>query len=282
MAANVVTARLLAPANSRKLLWRIVSALVLAPPVLAAVWFGLPWVALLALLAVAGMAWEWGRLCGRGRFATVGSLVLVTGVSSVFVIFFGVQPAWLSVAVAVAGAGAVAVAAAQTREAEPLWAGLGTAWLTLGAASFLWLAARPGGRDTALWLLGVVWATDIGAYVVGRAVGGPRLAPRISPHKTWAGLIGGVASAAVVALVAARLRGASAPLLVGASIALAVVAQLGDLAESLAKRHFGVKDSSGLIPGHGGLLDRLDGLIAAAMAAAALTLAAGEAPLAWG
>jgi phosphatidate cytidylyltransferase len=117
--------------------------------------------------------------------------------------------------------------------------------------------------------------------VVGRTLGGPRLAPRISPGKTWAGLIGGTACAAAVALVAARLTGASGALLVAASAALAVVAQIGDLAESMAKRHFGVKDSSGLIPGHGGLLDRLDGLIAAAMAAAVLTVAVGETPLAW-
>jgi phosphatidate cytidylyltransferase len=271
----------LAPANSRTLLWRIVSALVLAPPVLAAVWFGPPWVALVDLLAAAGMGWEWGRLCGRGKFATVGAVVLLTGISSVLILFFDIHLATVSVLVAVAGASAAAVAAGVTREAEPAWAGVGTLWLTLGAVSFLWLALGPGGRDTALWLLAVVWATDIGAYVVGRGLGGPRLAPRISPGKTWAGLIGGTACAAAVALVAARLTGASGALLVAASAVLAVVAQIGDLAESMAKRHFGVKDSSGLIPGHGGLLDRLDGLIAAAMAAAVLTVAVGETPLAW-
>jgi phosphatidate cytidylyltransferase len=282
MAANAATAPLLGPVNPRKLLKRIVSALVLAPPSLAAVWFGPPWLDLLVLLAAAGMGWEWGRLCGRGRFATVGSLVLLTSAASVFVLVFEVHPAVLSVLVAVAGALAVLAAAALTREAEPLWAGMGTLWLTLGGVAFLRLAIGPRGRDTALWLLAVVWATDIGAYVVGRALGGPRLAPRISPHKTWAGLLGGTASAAAVGLVAARLTGASSMLLLATSIALAVVAQLGDLAESLAKRHFGVKDSSGLIPGHGGLLDRLDGLIAAAIAAAALALATGQTPLSWG
>jgi phosphatidate cytidylyltransferase len=280
----------LAPVNPRTLLWRIVSALVLAPPALAAVWFGPPWVALLVLLGAGGMAWEWGRLCSRGKFRTVGWLTLVTGVSSILVLFLDVHPATLSVLLAVVGASAVAVAAATTREAEPLWAGLGTLWLTLGAAGFLWLALGPPGlaqeqqgRNTALWLLAVVWATDIGAYVVGRALGGPRLAPRISPRKTWAGLIGGTASAAVAAVVVARLlTGTASGLLIATSVGLAVVAQLGDLAESLAKRHFGVKDSSGLIPGHGGLLDRLDGLIAAAIAAAAITIVAGEGPLAWG
>jgi phosphatidate cytidylyltransferase len=281
MAAKDATAPLLGPVNPGKLLRRIVSAIVLAPPVLAAVWFGPPWLDLLVLLAVAGMGWEWGRLCSRGRFAIVGALVLLTGVSSVLALVLDAHPASAPVLAAVAGALIVLAAAAATREAEPGWAGIGALWLTLGAVGFLWLATGAKGRDTALWLLAVVWATDIGAYVVGRAAGGPRLAPRISPHKTWAGLIGGTASAAAAGVVAARLTGAPSLLLLGTSMLLAIVAQLGDLAESLAKRHFGVKDSSGLIPGHGGLLDRLDGLIAAAIAASALALATGETPLAW-
>ena len=269
------------PVRRHNLLRRIVSALVLAPPSLAAVWFGPPWLDLLVLLAAAGMGGDWGRLSGRGRFATVGSLVVVTSVASVLVLFFDIHPAILSVVVAIAGASAVLAAAALTREAEPLWAGIGTLWLTLGGVGFLWLAMGSKGRDTALWLLAVVWATDIGAYVVGRALGGPRLAPRISPHKTWAGLIGGTAGAALAGLAAARLTEASSSLLVLTSIALAIVAQLGDLAESLAKRHFGVKDSSGLIPGHGGLLDRVDGLLAASVVAGVARLAAGHNPITW-
>jgi phosphatidate cytidylyltransferase len=281
MAAKDATAPLLGPGNPRKLLLRIVSAVVLAPPVLAAVWFGPPWLDLLVLLAVAGMGWEWGRLASRGRFAIVGALVLLTGVLSVAVLVLDARPAGAPVLVAVAGALVVLATAAATRQAEPGWASIGTLWLTLGGVGFLWLARGSKGPDTALWLLAVVWATDIGAYVAGRAVGGPRLAPRISPHKTWAGLIGGTTSAAAAGLVAARLADAPSLLLLGTSMVLAVIAQLGDLAESLAKRHFGVKDSSGLIPGHGGLLDRLDGLIAAAIAASALVLAAGKTPLAW-
>jgi phosphatidate cytidylyltransferase len=186
-----------------------------------------------------------------------------------------------ALAVALAGSLGVLFYAAWTGKVEPLWAGGGTLWLTLGALGFLWLGLGPAGRDTTLWLLAVVWATDIGAYAAGRSLGGPRLAPRISPNKTWAGLIGGVSCAALVTLAAAALTGSPWPLLVATSVGLAVVAQLGDLAESYAKRHFGVKDSSGLIPGHGGLLDRLDGLLAAAIAAALVTVATGESPLAW-
>jgi phosphatidate cytidylyltransferase len=259
----------------------VVSALSLAPPVLAAVWFGSPWLPALVVLAVAGMGWEWARLCGRGTFALapMGALVLLTGVISVLTLAFGVDT--LAIVIAVLGALTVLAVAALTRAAEPLWAGVGTLWLTLGALAFLFLAQQPLGRNTAFWLLAVVWATDIGAYAAGRTLGGPRLAPRISPQKTWAGLIGGAGSAAAVSLASAPLTHAPSVLLAAVSIALAVVAQLGDLAESLAKRHFGVKDSSGLIPGHGGLLDRLDGLLAAAMAAALLALAIGESPLAW-
>src|SRR5215831_10922160 len=99
MAANAATARLLAPANPRKLLLRIVSALVLAPPVLAAVWFGPPWLTMLVLLAAAGMAWEWGRLCGRGKFAAVGPWILLTSVASVLILFFDARAATTSAAV---------------------------------------------------------------------------------------------------------------------------------------------------------------------------------------
>ena len=118
------------------------------------------------------------------------------------------------------------------------------------------------GRDLVFWLLAVVWATDIGAYFAGRGIGGAKLAPAISPNKTWAGLIGGALAAALVGIIAARLLGSGAiPLAVG-GMALAVVAQGGDLLESWCKRRFGVKDSSHVIPGHGGILDRVDGLLA--------------------
>ena len=108
---------------------------------------------------------------------------------------------------------------------------------------------------------------------MGRTVGGPRLAPRISPNKSWAGFIGGLAGPALVGAAAAPLLHGSPGLIASLAAALGLAAQLGDLAESLAKRHFGVKDSSGLIPGHGGLLDRLDGLLAAALAFMAASLA---------
>jgi phosphatidate cytidylyltransferase len=260
---------------------RIMSALVMAPVALAAAWLGGWWLAALVLVITLGMCWEWARLATGGGFGATGIATAATGVISVGSLLWGVD---LDVAVGLAIAGSVVVLAIAvvSRTAEPLWAAGGALWVTLGTAAFLWLALV-GGRGTLLWLLGIVWATDIGAYAAGRSIGGPKLAPRLSPNKTWSGLGGGLVSAALVGLIAAWLSGAPAVALSLLSGGLAVVAQLGDLAESLAKRHFGVKDSSNLIPGHGGLLDRLDGLLAASIVAglAALALGNSHGPVNW-
>ena len=130
---------------------------------------------------------------------------------------------------------------------------------------------QPGGLLLAFWTLSLVWATDIGAYFAGRSIGGPKLAPRVSPSKTWAGLGGGVLAALILGFVLHRFAGLPIQL-AAASGLLAVAAQLGDLLESAMKRRAGVKDSGTLLPGHGGVMDRLDGVVAAAPLAAALYL----------
>jgi len=153
----------------------------------------------------------------------------------------------------------------------------GVPYVGLGAAALLWLRAGHGsGRLAVLFVVLVVWASDIGAYAVGRLIGGPLLAPAISPGKTWAGAVGGLVAAAAVGFVS--LHPGSALLAAG----LGIAAQAGDLMESAMKRGFGVKDSGWLIPGHGGLLDRFDGLLTAAPAAAAAALLAGRTALGWG
>jgi len=153
----------------------------------------------------------------------------------------------------------------------------GVPYIGLATAALLWLRADDGvGRSAVLFVMLVVWASDIGAYLVGRLLGGPLLAPAISPGKTWSGAAGGLLAAALVGF--ATLHPAAALLATG----LGIAAQLGDLMESAMKRGFGVKDSGWIIPGHGGLLDRLDGLLTAAPAAAAVSLFAGRAAVGWG
>lgn len=147
--------------------------------------------------------------------------------------------------------------------------GFGIAYVAFPAMALVFLREQENGLLLALWTLATVWATDTGAYFAGRSIGGPKLAPSVSPNKTWAGLIGGLLAALVLGLW--LWREAELPLeLALASPILAVISQIGDLYESWLKRQAGVKDSGTLLPGHGGVLDRLDGLVPVAPAAAGL------------
>jgi len=169
---------------------------------------------------------------------------------------------------------APALSAAGVRPRPLIWSVSGVAYIALPCLALIWLRGQAeAGRISVLWLVLSVWATDIGAYIAGRLIGGPKLAPRISPNKTWAGLGGGMAGAALVGVGTAWMTGlASMPALALAGLALAVAEQAGDLVESAWKRHFHVKDSGSLIPGHGGLLDRVDGLLFVALGAAMMAL----------
>jgi len=219
---------------------RLLSVAVLVPPVVfAIVMGGFVWIALV-VVSGAILVWEWGRLCRAPAARSPGPPVAA------------------------------------------FWLPFGVVWLAAAAAALLSLRldVATGFADT-LFLCLVVASTDVGAYVFGRRLGGPRLAPKISPNKTWSGVVGGLLTAMAVggaagyALAPAGL--ASGRVVAGAvSVAalLGVLAVLGDLFESWMKRRCDVKDTSGLIPGHGGLLDRLDGLLAAAPAAALLAYAA--------
>jgi len=205
---------------------RILSASILGPLLLAALWLGFPWVDIVAALAAPIMVSEWLRLT-HGR-----------------------APARV----------------------------LALAYAMAAVIALLWLRHQPPyGRETSIWIVACVWATDTGAYFLGTIAGGAKLAPRISPGKTWSGLIGGVCWAAVASAAIGLLFGLGGTLtLAVAGVAIAVIAQLGDLAESAAKRAAGVKDSGKLIPGHGGLLDRIDGLMAALVAVALARLTLGD------
>ncbi len=138
------------------------------------------------------------------------------------------------------------------------------------------------GREMLLWLFAVVWAADTGAYAFGRLIGGARLAPVISPNKTWSGLVGGIGMAGAAGGVTALILGSSGLFtLAGWSAAIGAVAQAGDLVESWVKRHFGVKDTGAILPGHGGLFDRVDGLLAAAVAVALIEASTKSSILTW-
>jgi phosphatidate cytidylyltransferase len=240
---------------------RILSALVLAPPALLAIYLGGLWTAALVVAAGGLMGWEWARLCNGGRLGLSG-MVAVATLAVLAPAFLFAPPATAPAVLGVGAAAGAALAAAGGSRGDA-WLPLGIVYIGFACLALLWLRSVPaGGRDLVFWLFAVVWATDTGAYFAGRAIGGPRLAPRISPNKTWAGLIGGALAAALVGVLAAGLLARDAMLLVVGGMLLAVVSQGGDLLESWCKRRFGAKDSSHIIPGHGGILDRADGLLA--------------------
>lgn len=256
-----------APSN---LLLRIAAALVLVPLALGAAYAGgVFWTALVTVVAV-GLYLEWLMVVGEVRTVSVGTAGALAVAAAGICCAFGL----VDFAVVVLGLGLVVVTllAAGRR----LWVAAGFLYASAAelASVLVRLDASEGWHALVLVLL-VVWASDIGGYVAGRGIGGPKLAPRISPNKTWAGAIGGFVASLVAAAgwSFAGAGGLSAMLVVAAG--LSVVSQLGDLAESAVKRHFGVKDSSHIIPGHGGLLDRLDGYVAAIVFAAILGLLRG-------
>lgn len=275
-----------AEAGTRNLIVRIISAAVLAPIVLAIAYLG-GWLFLLVCgLAAAGILWEWTHLIAAralpqqlapGWAALLAALALVgLGYPAVAV---------LAVALGAVAAGAVTFAGAGRRRISASWAAGGVIYAGL---SFLGPALL---RDDAkfgfqafLFVALIVWITDIMAYFVGRGVGGPRLWPRVSPNKTWSGAVGGLAGGVAAGLAVAYASGLGRLASLGViALALSLLAQAGDLFESAVKRRFGAKDSGQIIPGHGGLMDRLDGFLFAAAAAAAIgALHAGTAAAAKG
>ncbi|HEY4774766.1 MAG TPA: phosphatidate cytidylyltransferase [Xanthobacteraceae bacterium] len=242
---------------------RIASAAVLAPAAIAVAWVGGIVFVLFWTIAAAGIFWEWTSLV-----ATARRLILALGFATLAIMAALTAAGWHAAALLVLAAGVLGVglcAQARTR----LWAvaGLLYAAIALSAPTALRSDANSGFLAL-LFLFAVVWLTDILAYFVGRALGGPKLCPAISPKKTWAGAVGGAAGAVVVGVVFASYAELEPVPLALLGFALSVIAQAGDLFESAVKRRFGAKDASHLIPGHGGVMDRLDAFLAAALAAA--------------
>ena len=209
------------------------------------------------------MFWEWQRLIGAEKLIErVGPGLVALALAAVFAMNGSIAGALGALAVGAAIVGTLAGPALR------VWAGAGVFYAGALAVSLALLRASPAyGLPAILWLFAVVWGADIAAYFAGRLIGGPRLWPRVSPGKTWSGAVVGALAGAACGLVVAAWTD-RIDLLFWLGLATAIVSQLGDLFESGIKRRFGAKDSGGLIPGHGGLMDRLDAFIAAALFAA--------------
>jgi phosphatidate cytidylyltransferase len=249
--------------GAHNLLMRVIAALVLAPLALAIAYAGgWLWTALVTLAAI-GLYAEWLMIVGASRDTRVVMAGVVTlAISGLGLAIGRIDAAFLALIIGLAG---VALLSSERR----LWTATGFLYAAAAEiASVLVRLDQTKGFAALILVLLVVWVTDIGGYFAGRGIGGPKLWPRVSPKKTWAGSIGGfVVSLVVAGGFAALGLGKTGPiLLLGA--ALSIASQLGDLFESAIKRRFGVKDSSHIIPGHGGLLDRLDGFVAAIVLAA--------------
>lgn len=249
-------------AQRSNLATRTLTAIVLLAVATAALVAGKTAFWLLVFVLGLAMALEWARLVGAAGWRAALGAVLIAGVLLfVLPLFRPIDETSLLVALAAAvAAGLVGTS---------LRLGFGILYIGLATVAIVFLRETAGLVPT-LWTLVTVWATDIGAYFAGRSIGGPKLAPALSPNKTWAGLIGGLACAMIAAGVFVYAAGLP-PRIVPLAGALAVLAQCGDLFESWLKRRAGVKDSSNLFPGHGGALDRLDGLLPVAICVAAMT-----------
>lgn len=247
-----------APSN---FVMRVLAALVLAPLAIALAYAG-GWLwALLVTLVSIGLFAEWLMVVGAGSTALTGAGTIVIATMGLCVTFGALKTAVITGFIG----GAIVTLIARGKF---VWAATGFAYASAALlASILVRKDLVNGFSALMFVLLVVWATDIGGYFAGRSIGGPKLWPRVSPKKTWSGALGGfVASLAVAGGFAASGIGKTIPLLIVSAI-LSVVSQAGDLFESAVKRRFGVKDSSHLIPGHGGLMDRLDGFVAAILMA---------------
>ena len=242
-------------AKFSSLIKRIITSLVLIPVVIWCLFAGYPFVQMLAFFAGALLSWEWAQMVPsvRGAFYAV----LYTFVVAIAVFMGPSWPFWSLLVIATVWAWIKAKG--ETRRNLLV---LGVPYVSVGIGSVMWLYELVG-SGVVFWFMLVVWFMDIGGFVVGCSLKGPKLAPKISPNKTWSGLLGGILFAICVGNLFCFYMGAGDHLMYYSILAgvIAFVSQIGDLVESRIKRSLNLKDSSNLIPGHGGIFDRIDGLI---------------------
>jgi phosphatidate cytidylyltransferase len=256
---------------------RTMSALLIGTVAAVPIILGGPLIALLSAAAGGAMAWEYRRIHTEAADGLTLQNGLYAATPAIAVALLAVAPLWVAVLLVLLAAPLHGlVDHLQGRSWR--WSVPGLLVIALACAAFPVLRGmEPFGLITVLWIIAVVVSTDIGAYAFGRALGGPKLWPRVSPKKTWAGLLGGMLCAVLAgAVFSAATTGTNVELVCAVSAIAAVVAQGGDLGESAVKRRFGVKDAGTLIPGHGGALDRLDGFVAATLAVAISTYIHGK------
>ncbi|MEX0583301.1 MAG: phosphatidate cytidylyltransferase [Sneathiella sp.] len=242
---------------------RVISALVLAPIAIGALYFGGVYFLAFLIGAATIMTYEW---CHASLETRPGLLTLLTALTVISALILTYKFEFFQlISVIICGSLLTAlVAFFRSRKDLIVWAFFGPICIGIPVIALMTLRAIPEtGFALTFGLFLVIWATDIGAYFSGKSIGGPRIAPSISPNKTWAGLVGGVIAAMIVAYgVNSLLIGGQIATfgILGLGAICAIFAQVGDFAESAWKRHFGIKDASNLIPGHGGVMDRLDGV----------------------
>jgi phosphatidate cytidylyltransferase len=258
------------------LVTRLITGLVLIAVALASMWLGGPIFAALIAGATLVMFAEWAVMHRLGRGVRLAGLALLAGV----IILMQLVSAGQAVVALAGGAGLLGLFTRRLQKGAGFWTAAGILYCGVPAVALIWVRGLSLGFEATIFLLVCVWATDIVAFFTGRAIGGPKLAPSISPNKTWAGAVGGIVGAMVIgggmaAAYLAQRNGIGAGYFFGLAGALAVLSVLGDLVESGLKRHAGVKDSGTLLPGHGGVMDRLDGLVPVAIAGACVFAATG-------
>jgi phosphatidate cytidylyltransferase len=238
---------------------RVIVGVFLAVVAIADIWVGGPVFTLMIAVGVGLVLWEWCAMHAIPLPWRLAGLAVLAGASGL------AQAGLVLQALALLGAAILVFLplSALARTAGKRWLSTGLLYAGLPAVALIWLRNQPDGFALVMWTMGLVWATDIFAYFAGRSIGGPKIWPAVSPNKTWAGLLGGMAAAALFSVVFAGVgnwsQSAITMALVGAL--LAVVAQAGDFLESWLKRRAGVKDSGTLLRGHGGVMDRVDGLV---------------------